>query len=320
MDLQQCVEYAFVPLDGEIGPVEWYQGDIYGFAETPSGSTKAGRTSNFARSMALQPGEYMLLVRAIYEIRLFGDPGDKAPTINMKIQVQRDDGNVQLLDGLSQVPNVVEGWLMGSWIAVAVRVSATGHDIEVQGIGATAGLMLESRGVTRIAAGQTRMVAMRISQSQPLKHDQTSVRVDLSHKDIETGQEAKLEWDVPMDRKDRDEVFRITFASPLEPAHGPPTLVSYAMIVPPVLDERTDSATYDLPVTLLLHGAAVWPENDLFTANVPKNQAWTVCPMGRTEWGEDWRGGSMADAWAARQTFGLLMQDKIEVKVSDQTL
>ncbi|ORX36656.1 hypothetical protein BD324DRAFT_626687 [Kockovaella imperatae] len=321
VDLLQGVEYAFVPVEGRVDlPVKWYQGDIYSFGTTPSGLKDAGQTSNYSRSLAFPPGEYIMLIRAIYEIRLFGDPGlDKVPTINLTIRTERQAQKVELLTGLEIVPSVVEGRMMGHWISIGVRVPATGENVDVTGLSEDQGCSLATVSPTRIASGQTRMVALKVKTTGALLPGTTSISVTLQVRSIQTGGTERLIWQIPIEHKSLADVLKITFAAPEEPIHGPPHSVAYTMIVPPSPAPSDLRNTADIPVNLALHGAGVTPEWEMWTSAPPKNGAWSVLPMGRTEWGEDWHGGSMAEAWRAREVFGE-MAAEVGVKVSEKTL
>jgi len=73
-------------------------------------------------------------------------------------------------------------------------------------------------------------------------------------------------------------------------------------------------------VILALHGAGLDIENPLWIGGMPSRPGgWAVLPTRKNEWGEDWHGGSMADAWAARDALPGLIQ-RLGVTVSGETL
>jgi pimeloyl-ACP methyl ester carboxylesterase len=71
---------------------------------------------------------------------------------------------------------------------------------------------------------------------------------------------------------------------------------------------------------LALHGAGVDVSTPFWAVAMPKVEGmWAVLPTGKNEWGEDWHGGSMDDAWAARDALPIVLT-KIGVEISDQTI
>lgn len=89
------------------------------------------------------------------------------------------------------------------------------------------------------------------------------------------------------------------------------------MIVPPKHSVRHDA---EKPVILALHGAGVDVKDSEWGERMPEVPgAWAVLPIGKNEWGEDWHGGSMEDAWAARAAAAVLLR-KIDITLSDETV
>ena len=352
IDSSQLVEYAFVP-QGSEEPVEWYNGDIYDFANTPGGrrGAKDGSSSNFARSITLEPGKYTVLVRVLYEIRMFGDPGANAPTIRFKLDIQSDPlREVALVSGLDIVPDAVDGSFMGDWVAVGVRVPAIGLEAVldscaiVQELSTLAALIIDSTPNIRIAAGQTRRIPLRIRQTAKLDKNSTpKIRLRFAL-GSDRRQTVDLIWHMPIRQRSRKEYFKFTFDPSIKVSnlaggqvssskvnHTPsaaherpfiPPQVGYAIALPPpadVPDFATGRATHDIPVTLGLHGAGVDVEWEVWIEALPKTGGWTVLPTGKNEWGEDWHGASMQDAWAARDALHDVAR-KSWGEVSDQTL
>ncbi len=85
--------------------------------------------------LEVPPGEYVLLVRAMYEIRMFGDSGvGKCPVVRLKVQVEVDEvEDLEMVLGIKVIPDVVGGWLMGDWISIGVRVPAASEDVVISG-------------------------------------------------------------------------------------------------------------------------------------------------------------------------------------------
>lgn len=277
-----------------------------------------------------------MLVRTMYEIRMFGDPGlGNAPVIRMSVRVEMDGSDeserseegVQVLYGGGVVPDVVDGWLMGEWMSVGVRASAgleADARVSLAGKIDQGALELELElegGDTRLVPGQTRPLAIRVKQLGQLGRDVKWLRIPLR---VRSGRKiVEKTWTIPLRHHDPVNLsaFKITFASPtLSPAlptGTSPALVSYAMVVPP------PSLTYAgvrPHVILATHGAGVDASSPFWTAAIPvRPGGWAVCPTGRNEWGEDWHGGSMADAWSARDALPWVAE-RLGCEVSDQTL
>jgi hypothetical protein len=267
----------------------------------------------------------------MYEIRMFGDPGlGNAPVIRMSVRVEMNGSDVleegvQVLDGSGVVPDVVDGWLMGEWMSVGVRASA-GLEADARVSFAEkieeGALELELRGGdVRLVPGQTRPLAIRIKQLEQLGRDIKWLRIPLR---VQSGRKiVEKTWTIPLRHHDPVNLstFKMTFASPALsiplPPGASPALVSYAMVVPP---PALTYAGVRPPVILAAHGAGVDASSSFWTAAMPvRPGGWAVCPTGRNEWGEDWHGGSMADAWAARDALPWVAE-RLGCEVSDQTL
>jgi len=345
IDSSQLVEYAFVP-EGAQDPTEWYNGDMYDFANSPIGRNYAeGFSSNFARSIALDPGKYTVLVRVVYEIRMFGDPGAGAPMIRFKLDIQPDPvRELALVPGLDIVPDTVDGRLMGKWIGIGIRVPGTGSGaILVSCTAVHEGcdpdseiLTIANTPITRIVAGQTRRIPLRIRQNANLDTDsklQVRLRFALGP---DRRQTVDLVWKSTLRWRNRNEYFKFTFDPSIGMAeantakatsltcpqpHLPPQ-IGYAIAIPPpskAPDFASGIAACDIPVTLGVHGAGVDVEWETWINALPKTGGWTVLPTGKNEWGEDWHGASMQDAWAARDALQAVVRGLCG-EVSDQTL
>lgn len=326
VDLIQGTEYAFIPTRSPHAPVKWYMGDIYDFSSSPSGSRGTSANSNFARQLSLEPGEYTVLVRAMYEIRMFGDPGTgNVPTINLSFRVTLDKGEFEVVKGLRVVPDIVQGRFMGDWMSVPIRLrdglgsALTVMDVEVEGdLRAIVRVQMPS-GPIDIQPGQIRPIPLQLIQNTALLIGDYQT-FDLKFHIIHKGHYHPLSFSHEVTScRDATSPFTITFASPLEPPQGrEPALASYAVVVPPKdLDAGNKSPP---PVILALHGAGVDVENRFWAEAMPKVPGmWAVLPTGKNEWGEDWHGGSMDDAWVARDAVpGIL--EKVGHVISDQTL
>jgi hypothetical protein len=326
IELVQGTEFALIPNDREPDlPVRWYAGDVYAFAETPSGfSPRNSQTSSFAHAIALRPGEYRIVVRAIYEIRMFGDPCfGKPPIIRLRFRAEVDDKQVEVVEGSGVVQDLVDGWFMGEWMSVGVRVSAVSKSPAVLMIAEDGlkrdGIRMETFEGLGIAPGQLRPVAVKITQTQPVERD---IRVLPLHLRVSVdGEQRVLRWDIPLHHlflSEKLPPFKMTFPSPFSPSSGIPALVSYAMVVPP--PSPTARLSNPPPVILATHGAGVDACSPFWSSAIPHRPGgWAVLPTGKNEWGEDWHGGSMADAWAARGALPWVAR-RLGCEVSDETL
>jgi hypothetical protein len=346
IDLIQGTEFALVPsTESEAhltGPITWYNGDVYDFASSPTGSRSVkGGTSNFARSLAVVPGEYTVLVRAMYEIRMFGDPGmGKVPIIRLKLAVEIDGGDdrvraldkspgyegatgadeVTLVEGLAEVPDVVDGWLMGDWASVALRCrDGTETVLEVLDVEAKlqdGPVLLTLSQPIRIVEGQLRPIAVGINQRRPLCRSvgymDAVIRLSVDE------EKRSMVWRIPLRQQETSSLtfFTMTFASPSS-AHNPPAFISHARVVPPSHPKHSDKQP---PVILALHGAGVDVDNPFWAAAIPAREGgWAVLPTGKNEWGEDWHGASMADVWTARDGLAGVLS-KVGITVSKDTV
>lgn len=330
------VEYAFIPASGPVDlPVIWYQGDIYDFASSLSGTKDtdgdAVQPSNLARSVTLPPGDYVLLVRAIYEIRMFGDPHAEPPTIRFKMDIHLDrTSKVEVIRGLTVLPDVLDGRMVGEWASVTLRASPQIEQAQVLGVSVvdeTAGVQMEVAADSwTIWGGQTRPLALHLRQDRRVPTNRTVIQIVISIKvedrKIKLPCDLKLQHHSPAHCKP----FMITFASPSEPRAGQsPALVSFAMVVPPKSSRTRTPSDKQVrrapPVMLALHGAGVDIRNPFWWDAIPdRPHGWAVLPQGKTEWGEDWHGGSMDDAWAARTAVEDLVGRMLHEKLSKETL
>lgn len=307
VDALQAVEYAFVADGDDETPPTWYNGDVYAFGATPLGERDTSGPSNFAKPVVLAPGGYTLLVRAIYECRMFGDPGvGNRPVINVTFRAWAG-APTTLLPGLGVFPDAVDGWLAGGWASVPVRAGAKplvlDFDAEV-----APGLRLATVKAVHVEPYQTRPVALQIKQAKPLPADVKQLKLALG----------SFPWAIDVTHVSIADTksFRLTFASPAPEPRQPPALVSLAVVAPP--SKPYDPPTF--PVFLALHGAGVFNEEPGWIGEMPSVPlSWVILPSGRNEWGEDWHGGSMADVWAARDALAPALAP-IGVTVSDETV
>lgn len=337
IDVRQGIEYAFVSTPAPTSPVIWYQADMYDYAGSPMGSRGGkGAVSNFAREVSLSPGEYVMLVRAAYEIRMFGDPHGGSPIIRLRVDMEVEEeeeevevgkveeggegtrGQAVVINGAGVIPDVYDGWLMGEWISVPIR--AQGNDVRV--IKAVCrDVKVEMPGPVRIASGQIRPIGVRLDQNTPIDREvgQLSIRFE-----VEVGGSMRyVDWCIKLRQVDSSHspvTFRMTFASPCVSLNQTPSLVSYATVIKPRPISDGQGKTRAPPVILALHGAGVDVDNPAWAEAIPAIPGtWAVLPQGKSEWGEDWHGGSMDEVWAARDALPRLLRRSDEL-ISDETM
>jgi hypothetical protein len=105
-------EYNNYTWDNCSSQVKWYSGDWYSYTRE---NTISGSRSP-AHLLTLEPGRYMIIVKAVYEVRLFGGMKDAAPVIEFGLDVRiQEAGSIgAITTGQSVViPDVVDGILAG---------------------------------------------------------------------------------------------------------------------------------------------------------------------------------------------------------------
>jgi hypothetical protein len=100
--------------------VAWHNGDSYDYTASLSEPSRHA----FGHILYLDPGDYQVIVRYVYDIRVDGDlRQDSAPFGKFKFDAQlvSDDQAVQLIDRLSTAPDVVSSRLASEWAGVVLR-------------------------------------------------------------------------------------------------------------------------------------------------------------------------------------------------------
>jgi len=92
-----------------------YRGDTYNYAAELSEDIAS-------HLISMEPGEHLLTIYVAYEIRLFGDPKERAPTINCCFRMKPvRNGQLCLCHATSIYPDIVEGWLAGDYVGLALK-------------------------------------------------------------------------------------------------------------------------------------------------------------------------------------------------------
>lgn len=329
IDSEQVVEYAFVP-EHPKALVHWYVGDIYGFASTPSGRRLRGNgPSNFARSISLQRGKYTLLVRALYEIRMFGDPKDKPPTIKTDLKIWKTKNmlpELVLEPGLDVFPDIMEGQFAGDLFAIGVRLPPGSDPVAIVPKSSHARAVLPRY---QLFPGQARAIPLRIAS--PSFQDDFSVQlftkpIHYDDPDAATESVQTVEWKPQLSSLNRltkdtwlqsGKPLRITFGT----SQGADTNVARAVLLPPPDFPHSKQRKQRKPALLCLHGAGVDIEAEGWIKEIPRiDGMFAILAIGRNEWGEDWHGGAVTEVWAARAAADLILLRTLNTHSNHETV
>uniref|UniRef100_D8PW24 Peptidase S9 prolyl oligopeptidase catalytic domain-containing protein n=1 Tax=Schizophyllum commune (strain H4-8 / FGSC 9210) TaxID=578458 RepID=D8PW24_SCHCM len=278
---------------------QWYAGNIYDLSASQP------------QSVPIEPGEYDIWVAGDYEIRLFGDPGDGVPIQSLRLTVELEsiaEPSVQAVPTHHVYPDFLDGLAFGEAIGFGVRsiagwwsVADVALKTSVSGLSLT--LVLPN---ATLAPSQTRIIPIRLSQTEPLPTDSAHDRELYGPLTAET---VTLSFSIPITKTGKYIKGTYLYSGTMPTAF-------YA--IPPA---SSDLALQG-PVLLALHGAGV----DIFSTTfwqdaLPRvEKHWTVVPSGRTSWvrfpclfllspfksffllsfiffGLDWHGSSALDAW-----------------------
>jgi hypothetical protein len=304
-------------------PVTWYAGDVYAYAESlPKISSRAGKPTSLSRRIALPEGEYVVLVRSMYEIRMFGDPGvgsEIGPEIRFLFRIQEDHSahsalTLQEVPDLNVVADVVDGHYMGECIGISLRRPMMGASDEVEVTAVrNSGSLLENNssaiGISmvlprlRIAPGQTRVLPIRVLQQRPLHGiDHLDLDIDITTRESNEGAATPCSLRVRIDLHKLPHWSKSLERKAIKFTHLSGTFApTYGMLVPPT-SPHPYAKSLATPTILALHGAGVSAESSMWWQSVPRwERGWTVLPTGLTEWGLDWHGASMESTWQARR-------------------
>lgn len=117
MSKEEYINYSW---DNTSFHTRWYNGDWYGY--NSEGLDKASHVPGHV--IRLVPGDYKLLVKSVYEVRIFGDMKKRTPDVVFDIDIQvLENSNVQAITtgqyGIA--PDVVDGQMAGWGISFAIR-------------------------------------------------------------------------------------------------------------------------------------------------------------------------------------------------------
>ncbi|GAK63729.1 uncharacterized protein PAN0_003c1937 [Moesziomyces antarcticus] len=339
--MDKTAEFAIVPMEASGGnsaqakreldrqPLEWHTGDWYSYIAAFSKEDAASDRLPISHHLLhLDQGSYTLLVRSMYEIRIFGDPrnngGQESPRMVLGIDLAAralDDVTSDEVVEIhtdphhSNVPHVVGGWLAGWGLSFGVRnlhptevytlesidVQTSFSGVEQPPIAVKLGIPLT------LSPSQTLVVPIKLNQSGPLDVSNTTLDLSLMLRSA-AGDTINKAVSIPLVHKDAfwdasrdDQDHHAYMYSYLAPDHT----VQLAAATPPRKPAAASTNQSALPPLMLtLHGAGV-DVRDLFFSNSIRRQdeCWSILPTGRTPWGYDWQLASFQAADAAVDAF-----------------
>lgn len=308
IQLLRGLEFAIFARDGTYhsGLDEWYTGNIYGLASpspSPTGSWHLPHRLTLRRRV-----EYVVLVKAIYEVRLFGDPGQGGPVIDFDFQIRPtrhstiDDHSkrpaVEVLPGLGLIGDVLDGWILGEHVGIGLRGALPDQVVEIIQI-KLVGEISDRLSVKmrprrfRLVDTQARLFSFEISQERPLHLSTLEIAFSITYALDGTEGDREFEATLPLTHhtwKDRNETTAWKFIHTY-----PSSTLTYGMLLPPTDSLAAFSRRKDRDVTILaLHGAGVQAHSRYWTDEIPRRaHGWAVVVTGGNEWGMDWHGISM---------------------------
>lgn len=129
-------EYINYTWDNCSSHVKWYNGDWYSYTRENSVSNSDAP----AHLLTLRPGRYKILVKAVYEVRIFGGMKDAAPVIEYGLDVRiRKAGGIGAVTAgqFSVVPDVVDGMFAGWGVSFPLQnywqQSVQVHEVKIVG-------------------------------------------------------------------------------------------------------------------------------------------------------------------------------------------
>ncbi|SPO22073.1 uncharacterized protein UTRI_02075_B [Ustilago trichophora] len=309
--------------------IEWHTGDWYLYIAAFSKEGDIAPELPISHHLLhLDQGAYKLLVRSMYEIRIFGDPrnngGAESPKMTVGIDVAvrglPDIAKEEMVEihtdpHHSNVPHVVGGWVAGWGLSFAVRNLDPNNTYTLRGVDMVADtvhspLQAELGHELRVAPRQTVVVPVKLTQSSALDANVTFLNLSLRLSAALDSDEARITKAVriPLTNKlafweasSNDDDHNAYMYSYLAPDHS----VQLAAATPPKRSGRilTQNGTLP-PLIVTLHGAGV-DLRDLFFSNSIRRQMenWSILPTGRTPWGYDWQLASLEAADAAVSAF-----------------
>ncbi|GAB7353384.1 hypothetical protein MBLNU459_g3861t1 [Dothideomycetes sp. NU459] len=281
-EVQTVVLHTEGLLEFLVDGVRHFGGDYYSFKRAPL-------------VLRLEPGEHVLELRLVRDVRAMGGVG--TPSIDICLTAQISSQDLHISTGAPLLPDMVDGTLAGALGSVLVRNDAVNVldavDVSVNDTAWSVWLMEPER--VRVASGQTRPVAFVIQCN------------GICSPDIEI----LIEYEVAGSRHPTQSYLRVPYRIPQRDIHDPHKMtflhpggmVSYAILRPPLENVSCPLHGDLLPILMQLHGAGLEADSDLVKHALdplPDLCAFTLFPTGSTPWsGDDWHAWGFADVQAA---------------------
>ncbi|OCH95283.1 hypothetical protein OBBRIDRAFT_720837 [Obba rivulosa] len=295
---------------------EWHAGNIYAMSRSPAATVALPESP-----AATHPTTYDLYVSGDYEIRLFGVPRDGSETPKLSITISatfewplflpmhyatRESSHDVTCD-------FVDGWAFGDSIGIGMRSISgwwTAKDVtllnsaDVSRCDATS-IAPVLVGETRIAPTQTRIIPVRLIQTE--RFTKSELRLVL-HLSLDSGGRGEFLIVIPIRQHPQ-------WSSTTFPPTGIKASYFFASMMPTaflVTPPEEPNVGEPRPPVLALHGAGV----DIFElpfwiqALPRQGRSWIIVPTGRTPWGLDWHGPSAQDAWSSVEALHIILKNR----------
>ncbi|KAN0064402.1 hypothetical protein ACQY0O_002600 [Thecaphora frezii] len=320
ISMDKVSEFAIVPAqdfeqDHLTSVPCWHNGDWYSYIKTASNTgdtTNGRRLPDSHHLIQFVPGEYKVLVRSMYEIRIFADPREADPQIKLGItfsgtpalsRPKRPLVELSAISTHTNVPNIVGGWMAGWGVSFGVR-NYEGqawflvHDIELVGEAKTVFDALLPKPI-RLAPGQSRQVPVKLTQLRPLNKSIDSIRLRVSISPVnldklspDPDNRSIASMEISLKLQQRPAFYNEPSPNVMDRAFtfsylARDSTLQVAAAIPPQIatSESLSSQNLAPPLILALHGAGVDVRNHGFASNFHRqNESWIIQPTGRTPW------------------------------------
>lgn len=313
VNLSGAAEFALVERSqDQPKPFQWYRGDFYSYAMGPNGPPSDARYAPVPHLIHLDQGSYYFLVKALYEVRVFGAPSQGPPTVTFTLQVAACDSDwpsMVLCKPLCVYPDVVQGRFASldskdddGLITVGIRNPSSRESFCVREVycstpGFWADLCTEDLVLPPQTTSQI-LINVRADDLIPEESSALQFEVCLTRDAFCSLYGCpRLYFDLPLNHVDADSPFAVTYTVGVH--------TQLAVVKPP--RNVSSGAAHHRHIILALHGAGVDVQDPFWVSAIPRQRdAWVLMPTGLTPWGLDWQQTSCAawkdlvDCWIGR--------------------
>ena len=334
VQLLQGLEFSIHPLNSNADNndlsnpdlTRWMSGNIYSLS-SPTASADEKEEWYLPQRVTLLSGTtYSILLRALYEVRLFGDPGPDGPVIkvdfNMRVEPNsgsrggstRESAGLGRVKGLDLVPDVLDGWFLGDEIGVGMKGMKMGTnmvvtEVKLKSPDSGISVRLASPSI-RLVDKQSRLLRLEIDQMRALSPSTATLELVVIYSDEAI--DGTQELSIPLDLTHQIWSKRTSTTAWKYTHSYPSSTLTYAILLPPTSSEPYHTSLSNVTF-LALHGAGVHASSSAWTDELPRlSYGWGVAVTGGNQWGMDWHGvsmeGSRMGLRGARKIVGLLRQ------------